>query len=1070
MRIIVLLLTILSGPLFLHGQKYDGNHPPNTYRSKANPYYWKNRPPHPGYWQQDVYYRIDADLDERKDLIRAKMELSYWNNSPDTLADVFFHLYQNAFGPSSYYADLRTHNKRPNKFGPYTGRDKGTEILKLSDGRSPLSYVVDNTVMKVELKQPLLPGDSCRFEIEFISYFDNRGNIRRRMKTFNAWGFKHYDVVHWYPAIAVYDRKFGWSTDQHLGHEFYSDFGTFDVRFTLANNMIAEATGTLQNKEEVLPEDLWQKIQSKNFDNKAWNSPPSVIIPYDSTAPRKTWHYYAENVHNFALTADPTYRIEEIDLGHTKVVSAVQEPHAAGWRTAAPYTAAVVRINEKLAGPYAWPKIVVADARDGMEYPMLTLDGGFDPYYRDLLAHEVSHMWFYGMVGNNEVYRASLDEGFTQFLSTETLRLIEGEEYPYPTGNSKYEQKHRKKTRIIDGEVYYSYLDAAVKDNDARLNTHDDDFNGALRHDGGYRLVYYKTATMLYNLKYVLGEELFWKAFRHYFKQWKFCHPYLMDMRQSFIDYTGVDLNWFFDQWLTTTKKLDYSIKKIKKNGEGQYSVTFKRKEEMQMPIDFTVITESDTQDFHIPNTWFVKKTHATVLPRWIGWGKNLKPEYTAHIRVNGKIKDLIIDKSGRLADINKLDNRKKFPLKTEFDYGLKQPADYEHYRLQWRPDIWFNRYDGIKAGLYMEGNYFNSTHFLNLSAWYNTGILQNGYYSEPIPSTAADSYERWSVHFQYRTMIPRLSRKSYLHLEAAHLDGLDKIKIGLEQGDPKKLHFNFYFKSLYRNSPYDLNYLLYPDQWRPARLNTSFNSVVNYPYRYPSGRGLITATLRSPFLFSDFDYSYLQLEAVNQNRLASLEIRTRFFARVGTGKNPPPESSLYLAMGSPEEMMEDKYLRSAGIVPLEWTGFGADVNHFQFGGGLNLRGYSGYYAVQTGRDGQAYNIYKGKSGASASVEVDFDKFIPFKPAFLKAFQLDTYLFADGGSMLYSESDGSEYFSDLRFDAGLGMALTIKRFWHFDKAAPLTIRADFPFLLSHTPNVSPQFVQFRWLIGLGRTF
>ena len=150
--------------------------------------------------------------------------------------------------------------------------------------------------------------------------------------------------------------------------------------------------------------------------------------------------------------------------------------------------------------------------------------------------------------------------------------------------------------------------------------------------------------------------------------------------------------------------------------------------------------------------------------------------------------------------------------------------------------------------------------------------------------------------------------------------------------------------------------------------------------------------------------------------------------------------------------MVEDKYLRSAGIVPLEWTGFGADVNHFQFGGGLNLRGYSGYYAVQTGRDGQAYNIYKGKSGASASVE------------------LDTYLFADGGSMLYSESDGSEYFSDLRFDAGLGMALTIKRFWHFDKAAPLTIRADFPFLLSHTPNVSPQFVQFRWLIGLGRTF
>src|SRR6185369_2812054 len=116
------------------------------------------------------------------------------------------------------------------------------------------------------------------------------------------------------------------------------------------------------------------------------------------------------------------------------------------------------------------------------------------------------------------------------------------------------------------GVAYSGYLTDAIRNDDATpLNTHSDYFSGALGHGGGYRQVYMKTATMLYNLQYVLGDSLFLKAMQHYFSQWKICHPYPEDFRNSIIQYTQVDLNWFFGQWLETDKHIDYEVENYKK-------------------------------------------------------------------------------------------------------------------------------------------------------------------------------------------------------------------------------------------------------------------------------------------------------------------------------------------------------------------------------------------------------------------------------------------------------------------------------------------------------------------------
>ena len=166
------------------------------------------------------------------------------------------------------------------------------------------------------------------------------------------------------------------------------------------------------------------------------------------------------------------------------------------------------------------------------------------------------------MVGNNETYRAALDEGFTQFLTNWSMTSLFGENKPT--------KKNPHPMSRMDQTVYYGYMRDAVNHDDMPLNTHSDDFNSALNHGGGYGNVYYKTATMLYNLQYVLGDELFLKAMQHYFDQWKICHPYFEDFRSSIINYTHVDLNWFFDQWLETTKTTDYSIDEVDSKGKIQ--------------------------------------------------------------------------------------------------------------------------------------------------------------------------------------------------------------------------------------------------------------------------------------------------------------------------------------------------------------------------------------------------------------------------------------------------------------------------------------------------------------------
>ena len=1077
MRIPAPLWTLLLVlPLCSAAQRFDPLHPPNTFRNADNPYYWKNRPPFEGYWQQDVHYRIKARLDENTDAADGTVDLIYWNNSPDTLRHVFFHLYQNAYNAGSY-ADQAEHAEYAHAASDTT-IERGTRVTGLKADGIALRTELDNTVMKAWLPSPLPPGGKVQFTCTFRTHW--AANIYRRMKLFNAWGFKHFDGVHWYPRIAVYDRKFGWDTQQHMGNEFYGDFGTYDVELDMPNDMVVEATGWLQNPNDVLPPDLRKKLEITNFKDKPWNEKPSVVTPYDSTV-RKVWRYHAENVHDFAFTADPTYRIGEAEWNGITCVAVAQEPHAKGWQNAADYCAKVIRVHSEQIGMYAYPKMVVADARDGMEYPMLTLDSGNEPNYRGLFMHEIGHNWFFGMVGNNETYRAMLDEGFTQFLTSWGLEHVDGDTLVEDPPTSAYARRYVKPELVRESEVYYGYMRDAVRDELPPINTHSDEFGHVEGLGGGYGHVYYKTAAMLYNLQYVLGDSLFIAGMQHYFGQWKICHPYVEDLRNSFIQFTGVDLNWFFDQWIETDKRIDYAVVGVKHRGRdvGQ-EITLRRKGSMQMPIDLKVIAQDGrTYDFHIPNTWFTKSTNATVLPRWIGWDE-LQRNYTAKVNIPTGIADVRIDTTFRLADSYQLNNSLRPPVEMTFDHHLYNRPDRRTYEGFVRPDLWWNGYDGTKVGVHFHGDYMRQKHKLWFTAWLNSGLGQH-----LPPSNASSSfdlvkgnrdtgYDPISFNFRYENATEKLLKGSSVNVHARMLDGLEQYGAGFNW-QLKNGRTQLYAKAklFLRRDSTDLTYLLYPGQWELNALNSAMDLGVRHGYEHVHGDGTILFNVRNSAVGSANGYAQVSLTAVNNNNLGPLDLRTRVFGQYGSGTTPR-ESALYLAGANPEEMMDSKYVRSIGFVPYEWLGYGAGVNHFQQGGGLNLRGYAGYLAPEKNGDDQVIMTNYGNTGAALSAELDLDGLINWRPGVIGRYvHLDAYLFGDVGSMGYrtTTADGQQlYMASPRADAGFGAALTIKKWGPLVDLKPLTIRFDMPLVLSALPAGEDEYMAFRYVVGIGRSF
>jgi len=593
------------------------------------------------YWQQRAEYKMDIDVDTENHQFSGTQQLTYYNNSPDTLTRVFYHLYFNAFQPNSMMdvrsrtiedPDSRVRDRIYNLSEDETGYHK---IDALTQDGEKVEYVVDGTILEVKLADPVLPGEQTVFEMDFHSQVPLQ---IRRSGWNNAEGVE-FSMSQWYPKISEYDEK-GWHPNPYIAREFYGVWGDFEVNITIDASYVMGATGHLQNPEEI----GHGYQQSNNFEQKESGT--------------LTWKWKAEDVHDFMWGADP-------DFVHTKAQvpggpelhffyqqdtvaenaeRLTQQELTENWERLPEFTVRAFQFMSEKFGKYPYKKFSVIQGGDGgMEYPMGTLITGNRPLGSlvGVTVHELIHMWYYGVLGTNESLYPWIDEGFTTYASALTMQhLFGGEGDPVLSRYDGYFGIHE------DGKF-------------EALDTHADHFHT----NRGYGTASYTTGAVFLNqLRYVVGSETFYNGMKRFFNTWKFKHPDGQDFLRIMEKESGLVLDWYYQYFIKTTKTIDYGIKTVL-GDEDKTLVTLQRHNKTPMPIELVAeYNDGSKEVFYIPlRIMRGEKTENeypgsrwTVLEDW-PW---VNPTYTFTISSSvDEIKKLEIDPSQRLADINKDNN-----------------------------------------------------------------------------------------------------------------------------------------------------------------------------------------------------------------------------------------------------------------------------------------------------------------------------------------------------------------------------------------------------------------------------
>lgn len=620
---------------------------------------------------------MDITVHPDRHAMEGRQRLTYTNTSPDTLSRVFYHLYFNAFHPHSMMAERNRELPDPDPRTAPRIFDLGPDetgyhrIESLTQDRETVSHRIFDTVMEVKLARPLPPGGQAVFDMTFVSQIP----LQTRRSGRDSREGIDYSMTQWYPKLAQFDAR-GWHADPYVGREFYAPFGTFDVRITLPSEYIVGATGTLQNPDEV----------GHGYASDSLNTDPPA-----AQSDSLTWRFYAENVHDFAWSADPDYIHDVLDTEAGYTIHLLYQPDVAEvWQTLHEAAPKIMAFFEANYGPYLYPQMTIAQGGDGgMEYPMITLVTGRrpPPSLHGVTAHEVAHMWFYGMIGSNEADYAWMDEGFTSYATREALAHLRGQPRPSHAG-------------ALAGILNMKRLGLFEP-----LNTPSDWFDtntayGVASYSGG--------EMMLDMLGYVISDSLRDRFLLEYHRQFTFRHAGPHDVERVAEQVSGIRLDWYFQQFGDVNWKLDYAVRRFRRTRDGtawRTTMTLERLGRAVMPIDLQITLEDGSvQWVHIPLG--VMQGHKPVPEDWIvaaPWAWT-SPEYALEVMLPVRPRSAEIDPYVRTPESDRLNNTTARPIDISF---LKPPApNMRRYTYGWRPVVQVAQFWGPGVGVQYRGAY----------------------------------------------------------------------------------------------------------------------------------------------------------------------------------------------------------------------------------------------------------------------------------------------------------------------------------------------------------------------------
>ena len=549
-------------------QLYEEFSTPNRYRTASGS-------PGKDYYQQKVDYTMNIILDDDNSKLYGDENINYKNNSPDELSYLWIQLDQNIRGDYNM-EDMKTSSGIPemssiDSFVEEFTSEKfvgGFNIEKVLDenGR-PLRFTINKTMMRVDLPNPIKSGQEFNFSIKWWYKINNHVPSRDRSgyEYFSEDDNKAYVIAQFFPRLAVYNDIEGWQNYQFWGNgEFALNFGDYDVKITVPDDHIMEATGELQNPKEVLSKSELQRYKkaANSFDK------PVIIVSEEEVREKEkrksngksTWHFVAKNVRDFAFASSRKFiwDMMAVKIGGKNIIASSLYPKEGNplWEE---YSTRVVahtlKVYSKYTFDYPYPKAVSVHSKNqGMEYPMICWNYGRpneDGSYSDrtkyamisVIIHEVGHNFFPMIVNSDERQWGWMDEGLDSFVQYLAEQEFE-EDYPSRRGDPS------KIVRYMSGDQDFISPIMSNPENVFQLGPN----------------AYSKPATALNILREtIMGPELFDFSFKTYAKRWKFKHPTPEDFFRTMEDASAVDLDWFWRGWFYSTDVVDIGVKSVDK-------------------------------------------------------------------------------------------------------------------------------------------------------------------------------------------------------------------------------------------------------------------------------------------------------------------------------------------------------------------------------------------------------------------------------------------------------------------------------------------------------------------------
>ena len=608
---------------------------PLFYTQNGNEFRSAGGAPGPKYWQNRSDYNINVTLDTAQHRLTGSVQITYTNNSPDTLSFVWLQLDQNVYREdsrgeaASQYSGGRFVNRT------FTQGDEISSVNIVQNGKTQAaSYRVNDTRMKIQLPAALKGnGGTVQFRINYAFNIPQYGTDRMgRLQTRNGW---IYEIAQWYPRMCVYDDVLGWNTLPYLGAgEFYLDYGNIDYSVTAPADMVVAGSGELLNAAQVLtPEQNSRLAKARTSDQTVTiKDSTAVISPTDKRKGNLTWRFSCKNTRDVAWAASRAFIWDaaRINLpgGKKALAQSVYPAEVAStkaWGRSTEYVKGCIELYSNKWFSFSYPVATnVAGIVGGMEYPGIVFcswrSGGAGLW--GVTDHEFGHNWFPMIVGSNERKYAWMDEGFNTFINGINTKAFNNGEYYRPADISK------------TGPGMFGA-------NAEALTTIPD----VIQNSQLGNVAYFKPGLGLKLLReQVLGPERFDEAFRTYVHRWAFKHPTPWDFFRTMDNVSGEDLSWFWRGWFLNTWKLDQSVKEVKYKDNDPAKgalVTIENLEQLVMPVEVAIQTADGKAD--------TVKLPVEIWQRGGTW-TFLYPSTTT-------LSQVTIDPQGALPDVNRANN-----------------------------------------------------------------------------------------------------------------------------------------------------------------------------------------------------------------------------------------------------------------------------------------------------------------------------------------------------------------------------------------------------------------------------